>query len=184
MIRTDSFPVVPRAFAVSLVLLAGVLAACTGPIAVSTRTHAEARLADYAAFRLSVAPGEGADVARDGIPLALLEREAAALIEERGYRVGGDAAGGVALRLTAAPERVVRRTWSADPGYNGYVEREREEGVLTLAAVDEGRKVEVWRGESRVRLPEPGLVVGPSRETVWMDALAELIARMPARARD
>lgn len=183
MIRTLSSRAVAHV-ALGFVLLASLLAACTGPIAVNTRTSEDARLADYAAFRLTVEPGEGADADRDGIPLGLLEREAAALIQERGYRAGDDPTVGVTLRLTAAPERVVRRTWSADPGYNGYVEREREEGVLTLAAIDDLRRVEVWRGESRVRLPEPGRVVGPSREAVWMDALAELIARMPARESD
>ena len=167
-----------------VLLLVGVLVACTGPISVSTRTHEEARLSEYDTFHLTVAAGEGADIDRDGIPLPLLEREAGALIVERGYAAGRGGAAAVSIRLTAAPDRVVRRTWSADPGYNGYVEREREEGVLTLAAVDDERRVEVWRGESRVRLPEKGLVVGPSREAVWMDALAELIARMPTRDGD
>jgi hypothetical protein len=166
------------------VLLAVLLSGCTGPIAVNTRTSEDARLADYGTFRLSVAAGEGADADRDGIPLALLEREATTLIQERGYRPGDDPAEGVALRLTAKSETVVRRTWSADPGYNGYVEREREEGVLAIVAFDDVREVEVWRGVSRVRLPDSGLVVGPSRETVWMDALVELIARIPASRRE
>ena len=156
--------------------------ACTGPISVATRNHDEIRLGDFDAFRLVVASAEGAEPERDGIPLDLLEREAGALITERGYRLAPDAAGAVSIRLTAGPERVVRRTWSADPGYNAYVEREREEAVLVLSAVDDGRGLEAWRGESRVRLPEAGMLVGPTRETVWMDALAELIGRLPARS--
>ena len=139
------------------------------------------RLEAYGSFRLSIEAGEGVDVERDGIPLSLLEREATALIQERGYSAGDDRNEPVELRLTATPERVVRRTWSADPGYNGYVEREREEGVLSIVATDPIQRVELWRGMSRVRLPDSGRVVGPSRETAWMHALVELIARMPAR---
>ena len=147
----------------------------------STRTSEEARLEGYASFRLSVEAGEGVEAERDGVPLSLLEREAIALIQERGYGAGDGREESVELRLTATPERVVRRTWSADPGYNGYVEREREEGVLSIFATDPIQRVELWRAVSRVRLPDSGRVVGPSRETAWMHALVELIARMPAR---
>lgn len=187
MTRTHSLYLKHLGTTLRLAVLIGVLAGCTGPISVRTRAHDEASLSDYGTFRLSVAEAEaeaeaeGADGDRDEIPLALLEREATALVRERGYGAGAGEAAEVAIRLTAASERVTRRTWSADPGYNGYVEREREEGVLTLVAVDPARDVEVWRGESRVRLPEAGFVVGPSREAVWMDALVELISRLPAR---
>lgn len=181
MIRTDSCWLGPVWAPLSIALHAIVLSACTGPISVSTWTSEEARLEAYGSFRLSIEAGEGVDVERDGIPLSLLEREATALIQERGYSAGDDRNEPVELRLTATPERVVRRTWSADPGYNGYVEREREEGVLSIVATDPIQRVELWRGMSRVRLPDSGRVVGPSRETAWMHALVELIARMPAR---
>ncbi len=167
-----------------LAVLGSAVVSCTAPISVDTRAHEEARLSDYAAFRLTVGAGQGAEASRDEIPLAHLEREARALLRERGYRADEGGPDRVSIRLSAAPDRVVRRTWSADPGYNGYVEREREEGVLTLVARDDARGIEVWRGESRIRLPEPGLVVGPSREAAWMDALVGLIARVPARQSD
>ena len=169
-----------------LAVLSGALAvlACTGPVAVDTRRSAELDVASYDGFELTVSSGEAAASSGEAPPLALLERGARGLILERGY-IGADAASSaLEIRLVAVSEFVVRRTWSADPGYNGYVEREREEAVLTLSAFDDARGVEVWRGESRVRLPEPGLVVGPSRETVWMEGLAELVEQLPRSAAD
>lgn len=153
--------------------------ACLRPVAVETRPHAALEVADYPDFvLLPVRVGSDAE----DMPIRALGAQAQQLIEERGYSAAPEGRAAIEITLGVDLQRVLRRTWSADPGYNGYVERERDEGVLDLRVVDPARALEIWRGASRVRLPQRGLVVGPSREAAWMDGLAELIERLPARA--
>ena len=163
-----------------LVLLAAAIAwvGCVTPT-VETKVGAGIDLSAYpTVFILPIAYEEGLLSPDSELPSHLGEL-ARKRISGRGYGLVEDPPAALAIQVTLAVETVQRQTWDSDPDASRLVVREFEEAVLQLRAFDQDRDEEVWQAESRSRLPEEDLLVGPSRASVWRSALREAIDRFP-----
>ncbi len=150
---------------------------CVRLVALDAPAFDAGTLATHRDFVLVVETAEGSADA----PIEALREQTLLGLTEKGYRESAE--GPLVVEVVAGEDRVRLRTATPDPGYNTYALREREEAVVTLRISASGGGTEVWRGAARVRLPDEGLLIGPSRETAWRRAVAEIIQRLPERAR-
>lgn len=162
-------------------LLVMVLSVACARIRVESGARDAARLADYeGVVVLPVVAGAGTFA--EGSDLAdRLSARAEERLAEAGYRPVAAAEAQLAIQLTAAHERPLRRTWSSDPDANAYVLREIDEAVLSLRAIDRARDVEIWRADARSPLRDSELLFSNGPGATWMNALEELMDAVPAR---